>query len=237
MGRHKIKKIKKICVICNKEFEIHNYRKNTAKYCGRECWSRREKKEIKICPVCKKKFEIYTNRKINKKFCSHSCANHISGIKHKKYLKIEKVCKWCGKKFIGFSNPNSKFCSQKCNCNYMNRYYSFDERGPTSFEICIMNIIKKYNLPFIYVGDGKKWIGNANPDFVDIDNRKICIEVFYSYYKIHDYGSVKNFKKQRSKHFTKCGYKTIFIDENELKNEKLILNKLGGSVNEKATVI
>ena len=47
---------------------------------------------------------------------------------------------------------------------------------------------------------------------------KIIIEVYYSYYKKKVFGSVENYIKKRSEHFAKYGFKTIFIDENDIEN-------------------
>lgn len=96
---------------------------------------------------------------------------------------------------------------------------------PTSFEYKIIKIIKKYNLPYIYTGNGSFLIGYKNPDFIHKE-KKICIEVFYSYHKKSFFGSVNKYIKQRKKHFNKYKYQTIFINEDELNNEKIILKKL-----------
>ena len=71
-------------------------------------------------------------------------------------------------------------------------------------------------------------INFKNPDFVD-KNNKIAIEVFYSWFKIRDYGSVENYKDFCKKKYNSVGWRVIFIDENSvLANnwEELCLNKL-----------
>lgn len=97
---------------------------------------------------------------------------------------------------------------------------------PTSYEQKICDLCLKYNLPFIYKGNGSFLINYKNPDFVDeID--KIVIEVFYSWYKIRDYGSVDNYKEFCRKRYNPNGWNVIFIDENDLncKNwEEVCLN-------------
>ena len=96
---------------------------------------------------------------------------------------------------------------------------------PTSFEKIIINIVNKYNLLFKYTGNGKFWIGNKNPDFVN-KKKKIAIEVYSNYFKIRDYGSIKNYEKERSEYFDKYGWNTIFINEKEIKSEDIILGKI-----------
>jgi len=101
-------------------------------------------------------------------------------------------------------------------------------RRPTSFEQKIILLCSKYRLPFIYTGDGRILIGYKNPDFRH-KYLPFVIEVFLDYFKIRDYGSVENYMKQRSKHFAKYGYKTIFIREREVNNknwDKICLDKI-----------
>jgi len=62
----------------------------------------------------------------------------------------------------------------------MKRFYI----RPTKLEKIFMKLCRKNNLPFRYVGDGSFWIGNANPDFVDSNGKKICVEIFGEYW--HD---------------------------------------------------
>lgn len=56
-------------------------------------------------------------------------------------------------------------------------------KKPTSIEIQFMNLIRKNNLPYKYVGDGEFWIGNKNPDFIHTDKseRKV-IELYGDYW-------------------------------------------------------
>ncbi|MEK6878257.1 MAG: hypothetical protein AABY22_01545 [Nanoarchaeota archaeon] len=101
-------------------------------------------------------------------------------------------------------------------------------KRPTSFEQKIILLCSKYQLPFIYTGDGRILIGSKNPDFIN-EEGKIIIEVFLNYFKIRDYGSVENYINLRREYFAKRGYKTIFIREEEIlsKNwEEICLKKI-----------
>ena len=102
-------------------------------------------------------------------------------------------------------------------------------KRPTSFEKRFSELCIEKNLPFIYTGDGRFFVNYKNPDFVDKSN-KIAIEVFFSYYKIRDYGSIKNYKEFCKKKYNYMGWKVIFLDENDIwfpKNWKeKCLNKL-----------
>ena len=90
---------------------------------------------------------------------------------------------------------------------------------PSSLEIKFIEIIKKYNLPFKYVGDGYTFIGGKCPDFIDFKNKKI-IEINGRYYHRNDKEEV------RKNHFSKYGYKTIIIWEEELKDENKVIEKI-----------
>lgn len=107
-------------------------------------------------------------------------------------------------------------------------------KRPTSFEQKISDLCFKYNLPFLYKGDGNFLINFKNPDFVN-EKDKVVIEVFYSYFKIRDYGSIENYKEFCRKKYEPLGWKVIFIDENDLNTEnweEICLNKIK-TLNEK----
>lgn len=103
---------------------------------------------------------------------------------------------------------------------------------PSSFEQQFMDIIKKYNLDYKYVGNGEFFLGFENPDFINNNGKKIAIEVFWDYFKKNQYGSVENFEKIRSENFKKYGYKTIFFNGKELDNTDLVLKKIREAENE-----
>lgn len=94
---------------------------------------------------------------------------------------------------------------------------------PNKPEKILIELINKNALPFNYVGDGKIWIENFNPDFIS-KNPKHIIEVFGDYW--HNLSSYKKRDKKRLKVYFKYGYKTLIIWENELKNPNQVLNKI-----------
>lgn len=95
---------------------------------------------------------------------------------------------------------------------------------PTSVERRFMEICEKYNLPFRYCGDGSLLIGFKNPDFVESNGRKICLEVFGKYWhEPEDEG-------KRIKHFGKHGWKCLVIWEDELKDKDCVANRVKGAV-------
>jgi hypothetical protein len=97
-------------------------------------------------------------------------------------------------------------------------------RRPTCLEKQMIEIINKYKLPYKYVGDGSFLIGYKNPDFVNTDGQKICIEVANKFH--HDMA----WARDRVIHFNKIGWKCfIFFEDMNHKyrlNEEQIIKKL-----------
>jgi hypothetical protein len=105
-------------------------------------------------------------------------------------------------------------------------------KRPTSFELKLIDFFKKYQIPFDYVGNGDYFIKSKNPDFLYF-NKKLVIEVFYSYFKIRDYGSVNRYKRFCKRLYTSQGFKVIFIDEKIIESnnfEEICLRKINNFV-------
>ena len=101
-------------------------------------------------------------------------------------------------------------------------------KRPNSYEEKISSILIKYNLPFIYTGNGTFLIGHKNPDFVNKD-KKIAIEVYHRYFKEFNHGTCENYETERINYFNKFGRKVIFIrdEEVDVKDwESICLNKI-----------
>ena len=83
-------------------------------------------------------------------------------------------------------------------------------KRPTSFEKKIIDLCKKYNFPYKYVGDGELIICYRNPDFVNVNGQKKLIEPYYS--GCHPV----NYEESRGGLFAKYGWKTLFLNEKDL---------------------
>ena len=65
------------CIQCGKEFKVKPYKKDTAKFCSKECHGKYKKGKrkgewvTKICPSCGKEFETLKSKE--KKYCSQQC--------------------------------------------------------------------------------------------------------------------------------------------------------------------
>jgi len=100
---------------------------------------------------------------------------------------------------------------------------------PTSLEVAFLNIVKKHNLPYKYVGDGSVIIGRKNPDFININGKKIAVEVYARYYKNRDqrFKDIDDWKEKRREAFGEYGWDLVFFDETQVK-EDVVLKSLGG---------
>ena len=102
----------------------------------------------------------------------------------------------------------------------------------TKPELIFEEICKKHNLPFKYTGNGDFWIENINPDFVDVNGKKIAVEVFGDYW--HSPLLQWDLREDRTldyrkKILKKYGWKLIVFWESDLKRkdvEQFVLSGL-----------
>lgn len=95
-------------------------------------------------------------------------------------------------------------------------------RTPSSLESKFLEIIDKYNLPYKYVGNGSFFIGHYNPDFININGKKIAIEVYAKYHKRRNYLDIDKWKEKRIKIFKKYGWEILFFDEMQIKEDYIL---------------
>lgn len=100
-------------------------------------------------------------------------------------------------------------------------------KRPTCLEKKLIEIIEANNLPFKYVGNWAFLIGYKNPDFIHTKGRKVCIEISYEYFKVQRFGSRQEYEKKRAGYFSKWGWTTIFLWEEDLNNPDKIISILG----------
>ena len=100
-------------------------------------------------------------------------------------------------------------------------------RIPSCLEKEFQEIIDKYNLPYKYVGDGSFIIGHYNPDFINTNSKKIAIEVYACYHKLKNNISIEKWKDERNKVFAKYGWKIIYFDETQIKENKILATLKG----------
>ena len=114
---------------------------------------------------------------------------------------------------------HSKKTREKMSDARKHRKFSTHHTKP---ELIFEAICKKNNLPFRYVGDGQLWIKNINPDFVDVNGKKIAVEIFGDYWHsplLRNAVSYNQTYEGRKKILKKYGWKLIVFWETDLKRE------------------
>ena len=86
---------------------------------------------------------------------------------------------------------------------------------PTSYEKQLQKLFEKHRLPFTYTGDGRFLVSHKNPDFI-WEEKKLAIEVYHSWFKLRQYGTIEKYKKICHSRYAPKGWRVIFIDENDL---------------------
>ncbi|MFH1332256.1 MAG: NUMOD3 domain-containing DNA-binding protein [archaeon] len=110
---------------------------------------------------------------------------------------------------------------RKMTLEHKNKMLESLNRSPNKFEKKYIDLFKQNNLPLEFVGgfyDRRFFIAGRVPDFVSTNGKKVIVEVFYDYFKIKQYGSVENYKKERIDTFSKYGWKTLFFTYKELES-------------------
>lgn len=94
----------------------------------------------------------------------------------------------------------------------------------------LISLLKEFNLPFKYTGDGSCFINYKNPDFININHKKQIIELFGRYWHDPIFG-----RKKIPWHLTeigcrayyqKFGFKTLIIWEEELNTPFKVVQKI-----------
>lgn len=150
--------------------------------------------------------------------------------------KIRRICEICGIEFevnqSKINNGGGRFHSRSCA-----RKAKKIPTHHTKPELIFEAICKRNNLDFHYVGDGQLWIGKKhekqlNPDFIEANGKKICIEIFGAYW--HSPLLNQNIKEARTleyrkKFYRKYKWQPIFIWDTDLVRkdaEQFVLNTL-----------
>lgn len=97
---------------------------------------------------------------------------------------------------------------------------------PNQQELYI-DAILQLNFPheWRYVGDGEVWISRKNPDFINVNGKKLLIEFngFYTHTKERD--------EAKAQHYLAYGFRTLNLYYPDIKNENLIVEKIKGFIN------
>ncbi len=97
---------------------------------------------------------------------------------------------------------------------------------PNKPETELLNLLQNlYPSDWKFVGDGDLIIGGKNPDFANVNGKKILIELFGDYWHRNDS------PRKRMGMFKPYGFRTLVIWEHELQNQKTLVNKINHFVN------
>lgn len=106
--------------------------------------------------------------------------------------------------------------------NYARYVATRQNKTPNKAELkllSILNIIAPNE--WKYVGDGKVWIEGRNPDFININCKKIVIELFSHYWHI-ERARTNDDVSDRINHYKKYGYECIVIWAKQLSIEEVL---------------
>lgn len=150
---------------------------------------------------------------------------------HKWKPKVKCICLECGKEFEVVPSVRIKGCGKYC-CRICARKNLTLPKHKTKPERIFEVICKNYNLPFKYTGDGRFWIHNINPDFVECNGKKMAVEVFGDYW--HSPLLNYNLREDKTLPYRKrilksYGWKLIVIWERDLLRddaEQFVLSEL-----------
>lgn len=99
---------------------------------------------------------------------------------------------------------------------------------PNKAELQLQNILNThFPNEWKFVGDGQVIIGGLCPDFININNRKLLIELYGSYW--HSEKQLRNWKSTelgRIMHYNSYGFKCIVIWEKELRDKENLIGKI-----------
>lgn len=212
-------------------------------------------KLIKICKVCKKEFRTY-HKESN--FCSHNCATTYHNLTnnptanleirekisetHKRLIKEGKITiPWKG---ITRSKEEREKMSLSKKLLWQNKEYREKNikntlkamfKRPTKLEQKFIDFFNENNLPFKYCGNGSLLIGFLNPDFYEINGKKICIEVSSEKFRKNiPKETTEEYEKRRTEHFIKYNWKCLVLWDKELNNEINLLNKIKDFIGDKS---
>jgi len=93
-------------------------------------------------------------------------------------------------------------------------------KRPTSLERQMIRLIEQHNFPLEYTGNGAFLIGYKNPDFVETNGRKKCLEVTNSYF--HD----EKWVEQRRKHFRRWGWDCLVVMDYEMDKMEAVAKRI-----------
>ena len=97
------------------------------------------------------------------------------------------------------------------------------KKRPNRLEQKLIAAIEQNKLPFKYVGNLQFVLGGKCPDFLNINGKKQLIELFGNYWHT---SKARETAQQRVDHFKQYGFDTLVIWQDELRNERNVVEKI-----------
>ena len=114
------------------------------------------------------------------------------------------------------------------NADHAKKMFEAQQHKPNQEELFLDALIQ-LNFPdeFKYVGDGKVWIEGKNPDWININGKKIVIEYngFVWGVDIPNVGHSLKKDTLKAEHYAKYGFKTINLSRDDL-NERTVVTRI-----------
>ena len=137
------------------------------------------------------------------------------------------VCCYCGKTFKSYQSQRkceATFCSMKCykaSPEALKKIISRNQTTPNKEEKQFDKLLQ-VNFPneWKYVGNGDFILAGKNPDFVNMNGRKMLIELFGEYWHRPEE------EEERKKIFANYGYQTLIVWCKELRKPDKLIQKV-----------
>lgn len=107
----------------------------------------------------------------------------------------------------------------------LRKWFQTNRIKPNNAEIKLQFILNEIQINnWEFVGNGEVILGGFCPDFINVNGKKLIIELFGNYW--HTKKEMKERDKKRIKTYESFGYKTLIIWEHELKNKEQLKMRL-----------
>ena len=197
-----------------------------------DCGRIRDLRKEAYRPFCRSCAQKKVNRSREGKNNSMFGKHHSAAAKEKMRNKIKG--KFKGTKHPMFGKHHTEEAKSKMRAVRKKQKFPTHHTRP---ELIFEEICERNNLDFHYVGDGQLWIGKKgkkqlNPDFIEANGKKICVEIMGAWW----HSRLLNQKVRedallpfREKHYKKFKWIPIFIWDTDLLREdaeQFVLNLL-----------
>ncbi len=220
----------RLCRYCGVSFEVHKSKGQV--FCSLKCrqrWmheNRRGKQHPswrggeteKNCIICGQAFFVKQGRDTSALYCSPKCHGKATRVRMSQNNPMlrEDVREQVGKT-LKHQWQNSEFRE-----THIGGSLKGITKRPTSLEKQLISIIEREGLPYKYTGDGSFLIGWKNPDFVNVNGAKVCIEVANHFHHPDPWA------EKRKAHFAKYGWQCyiFFPKDRDALDEQEVLATL-----------